>query len=313
MVVTGALGLALASEQSAERSTGGGPSTPHGEPTPSILTLAAGGQRASFDKGSVFFVGTATVIIRYGGFTILTDPNFLHKGEHAHLGYGLTSERLTDPAIGMEQLPPIDFVLLSHFHGDHFDQRVQERLDKGLPIVTTPSAVAELEKIGFSAGHPLNPWETLTVVKGAGKVRITSMPGRHGPPIVAKALPPVMGSMLEFQDGPGSTRYRLYVSGDTLVYEDIEEIPKRYKDIDLALLHLGGTRVSGVLVTMDAAQAVQMLRIVAPQTAIPIHYDDYTVFKSPLAEFAASARAADFEHRIRYLKPGETYHFDAAK
>ena len=36
------------------------------------------------------------MILRYGGFTILTDPNFLHKGDHVHLGYGLRSERLTE-------------------------------------------------------------------------------------------------------------------------------------------------------------------------------------------------------------------------
>jgi hypothetical protein len=49
--------------------------------------------------GSVTFVGTATVLIRYGGLTILTDPNFLHRGDHVHLGYGLTSERLTNPPL----------------------------------------------------------------------------------------------------------------------------------------------------------------------------------------------------------------------
>jgi hypothetical protein len=37
--------------------------------------------------GSVQFIGTATVLLRYGGLTILTDPNFLHKGDHVHLGY----------------------------------------------------------------------------------------------------------------------------------------------------------------------------------------------------------------------------------
>src|SRR4051812_21432371 len=89
------------------------------------LTLPAGSSaNADAAGGSIFFVGTATVIIRYAGLTILTDPNFLHKGEHVHIGYGLTAERLTDPAIPFEKLPPIDLVLLSHFHEDHFDKLV---------------------------------------------------------------------------------------------------------------------------------------------------------------------------------------------
>jgi hypothetical protein len=38
-----------------------------------------------FTRGSIFFVGTATVILGCGGFTILTDPNFVHAGDHVHL------------------------------------------------------------------------------------------------------------------------------------------------------------------------------------------------------------------------------------
>jgi L-ascorbate metabolism protein UlaG (beta-lactamase superfamily) len=68
--------------------------------------------------------GNATVILSYAGFTILTDPNFLHRGDHVHLGYGMTAARRTDPALELEALPPIDFVLLSHMHEDHFDREV---------------------------------------------------------------------------------------------------------------------------------------------------------------------------------------------
>lgn len=83
-------------------------------------------------ESSIQFVGTATVILRHAGFTVLTDPNFIHAGDHVHLGYGITSERLKDPAIAFEDLPPIDLVLLSHLHEDHFDRLVAERLDRAL-------------------------------------------------------------------------------------------------------------------------------------------------------------------------------------
>jgi glyoxylase-like metal-dependent hydrolase (beta-lactamase superfamily II) len=110
--------------------------------------VAAAATEAS---GTVQFIGTATVLIRYQGFTILTDPNFLHKGDHVHLGYGLTAERLTNPAIELDKLPPIDLVVLSHMHEDHFDKLVQEKLAKDTPIVTTKEAAASLEKLGFNA------------------------------------------------------------------------------------------------------------------------------------------------------------------
>src|SRR5215216_3286711 len=263
-----------------------------------------------YTKGSIFFVGTATVILRYGGFTILTDPNFLHAGDHVHLGYGLTAERLTNPAIDIEQLPPLDFCVLSHYHGDHFDHIAEERLQKDLPIVTTEHAAGELKEKGFTATIPLDTWDSLTVQKGGSKVTITSMPGKHGPAIVEAFLPTVMGSMLEFQGAQDQSSLRLYITGDTLVHDDLHEIPRRYPDIDIALFHLGGTRIMGILLTMDAEQGVEAIRIVNPRRVIPIHYNDYGVFASPLEDFKQAVTAAGFADRVKYLSHGETYNFE---
>lgn len=278
--------------------------------TNSFQLTASADSNADFDKGSVFFIGTATVIIRYAGFTILTDPNFLHAGDHVHLGYGLTSERLTEPAIDIEQLPPIDLCVLSHYHGDHFDQIVEEKLQKDLPIVTTNSAVGELEARNFTGGIGLETWETTQFTKGTARLRITSMPGKHGPGIVDFALPDVMGSILDFETETGERLMRLYISGDTLVIDELSEIPKRFPEIDLGLMHLGGTRILGILVTMDDAQGVEAIKIVQPEKVIPIHYNDYDVFKSPLEDFKKAAEAAGLGDRIIYLAHGETYNFD---
>ena len=268
-------------------------------------------EAADIYTGSILFVGTATIILRFGGFTILTDPNFLHAGDHVHLGYGLTSERLTEPAFDIEALPPVDFCLLSHYHGDHFDQIVEEKLQKDLPIVTTSQAVGELEARGFTGGIAMDTWDSGTFDNGQASLRVTSMPGKHGPPIVDVALPDVMGSMLDFEDAHGQRMMRIYITGDTLIFDDINEIPKRFPGVDLALLHLGGTRVLGILVTMDDEQGVEMLRIIQPEKAIPIHYNDYDVFKSPLEDFQRRAEEAGFSDRLIYLTHGDTYEFRA--
>jgi L-ascorbate metabolism protein UlaG (beta-lactamase superfamily) len=270
------------------------------------------GVTADFSGGSIFFVGTATVILRYAGFTILTDPNFLHAGDHVHLGYGLTAERLTNPAINIEELPPLDFCVLSHYHGDHFDQVVEEKLQKDLPIITTEHAASELKDKGFTETFSLDTWDSVTVEKGGAQVRITSMPGKHGPSLTDLLLPPVMGSMLEFQPAQGRTALRLYITGDTLVHDDLQEIPKRYPAIDLALFHLGGTRIMGILLTMDAEQGVEAIKIINPREVIPIHYNDYEVFKSPLEDFKKAVEAAGFADRVRYLSHGETHSFKVA-
>ncbi len=109
------------------------------------LDLPTNGSKPDFETGEIFFIGTATVLLRYAGFTILTDPNFLHQGEHVHLHYGIRSARKTNPAIEMEELPHLDLVVLSHMHEDHFDRLVEQKLDKNLPIVTTPHAADKLK------------------------------------------------------------------------------------------------------------------------------------------------------------------------
>ncbi|MBA2363252.1 MAG: MBL fold metallo-hydrolase [Chloroflexia bacterium] len=273
------------------------------------LVLPAGGAE-DLGHGSVYFVGTATTIIRYAGFTILTDPNFLHRGEKVHLGYGLTSTRRTDPAMEIGDLPPLDLVLLSHMHEDHFDRVAERDLDKQAPIVTTPHAAKSLKKSGFAAPIPIKTWDSLTVKKGDMTLKITSMPGTHGPGIMGKVLPPVMGSLLQFRTSSGKLPLQLYISGDTLIHDQLREIPRVFPDIDLALLHLGGTRVLGIMVTMDARQGVEAIRIINPKVAVPIHYNDYTVFKSPLDDFKREVQSAGLEDRVRYVSHGDTYAFE---
>lgn len=278
--------------------------------TDTEMTLPAGDASPNLLTGSVFFIGNATVLIRYAGFTILTDPTFIHMHEQVSLGHGLRTTRLTNPAIEIHDLPPLDLIVLSHFHGDHFDQVAEQELDKSLPIVTTPEAAKELGQRGFGNTYPLSTWSALTVAKRDVRLRITSTPGRHGPPLSNLVLPEVMGSILEFQSPLEATLFRIYITGDTLVIDALKEIPRRYPDINLALLHLGGTRVLGIMVTMDGKQGVEMMQIVNPKRAIPIHYNDYDVFKSPLSDFQRQVETAGLEDRVHYLGHGETYTFN---
>lgn len=114
-----------------------------------------------------------------------------------------------------------------------------------MPIVTTPHASEELSLRGFTNPQQLDKWESISFVKGNVQLLITATPGQHGPLPVAMFLPQVMGSILDFKvkeedDADSSSRhlFRIYITGDTLVFDDIKEIPKRYSDINIALLHL---------------------------------------------------------------------------
>lgn len=256
----------------------------------------------------ITFVGNATLLIRYGDLALLTDPNFLHRGSLAYLGKGLFSRRLTEPALSVDQLPPdLDAVVLSHLHGDHWDRIARRNLDRSLPVITTPHAARRLQGLhGFCRATGLPTWHHEVLLRDGGQVRVTALPGRHGPGPAQRLLPPVMGSLLEFGDPGGPVRLRLYITGDTLVFPGIEEIARRCPDIHLAVVHLGGTRLpGGLLVTMDAVQGARLVRTVRPRRVLPVHYDDYTVMRSPLSDFLAQARRSGFPAGLVHCPRGE--------
>ncbi|KAK4458379.1 putative metal-dependent hydrolase [Cladorrhinum samala] len=290
-------------------------------------------------KASIYFIGTATTLLSYSSIRILTDPNFLHAGDHVHLGPGVTSTRLTDPAVpDLDSLPPIDLILLSHYHEDHFDREVENSLNRQFPIVTTPHAkdclTSQSKQEPFRNIHALDTFQSLQLpIEGddsnRSAVKVTAMPGKHVPPgplAVANdllgAVPPTNGWLVELgktstttSDG-FETGYRIYISGDTLMVPELKEIPK-YLDgekIDLMLVHLGGTTIPGkhmplLMVTMDGAQGVELMKLVDPDVTVPIHFDDYDVMLSGLDDFKKEVEKAGLSGRVVYLDRGDRYQF----
>ncbi|WP_411105256.1 MBL fold metallo-hydrolase [Streptomyces sp. cmx-4-9] len=260
-------------------------------------------------------VGNATLLLRYGNVTLLTDPNFLHRGQYAYLGNGLVSRRLREPARAVEELPELDAIVLSHLHGDHFDRVARRSLDHHLPVFTTPHAARRLHTLyGFRAAQSLPIWQDAWVRKADTQVRITALPARHaGHPILRRLLPPVMGTLLQFGPLDGPAGVSLYLTGDTLLFEGLSEIPRRFPGIDLAVLHLGGTTLpGGLLVTMDAEQGVELARRLDPVRIMPVHYEQYTVMKSPLSAFLDAAQRAGLSDHIVHCAPGATTVFNGA-
>ena len=257
------------------------------------------------DDVTMTFGGTATMLLRIGGFTLLTDPNFLHRGQRARLGYGLRSKRLTEPALQPTQLPALDGILLSHMHGDHWDRIATKSLPKDTPVVTTPEAAKCLARRGFTGTADLQAWEAHEFARGTDTLRITSVPGVHGPGPLARALPQVMGSVIELVRD-GAVTWRGYISGDTLYRPFLGEVLERCGPLDVLIPHLGGTKALGLTVTMDARQGADLVELLKPPVTVPVHYDDYDRFKSPLGDFLAEVGRRELPGEIRTVGRGDT-------
>jgi L-ascorbate metabolism protein UlaG (beta-lactamase superfamily) len=251
------------------------------------------------------FGGNATMLLRIGGFTLLTDPNFLRRGQRAYLGKGLWTTRLTDPAIEPTQLPTLDAILLSHLHADHWDRIATRTLDKGTPVVTTQEAAKALSRRGFGQTLDLTPWQRHEITRGEETLRITSVPGEHGPGLLAKVLPPVMGSVLELVRG-GEVGWRGYISGDTLFRPYLAEVLQRCGPLDVLIPHLGGTKALGFTVTMDGRQGADLVELLKPPVTVPVHFDDYDRFASPLGDFVREVAERRAPGEVRVVQRGET-------
>jgi L-ascorbate metabolism protein UlaG (beta-lactamase superfamily) len=257
------------------------------------------------DDVTLTFGGNATMLLRLGGFTLLTDPNFLHRGQRASIGYGMWTTRLTEPALQPTQLPALDGILLSHLHGDHWDRIATRSLDRATPVLTTPQAAKALSGLGFGEAADLGPWQSHEFTRGGETLRVTSVPGVHGPGPLARVLPQVMGSVLELVRG-GEVSWRGYISGDTLYRPFLAEVLERCGPLDVVIPHLGGTKALGITVTMDARQGADLVALLAPRLTVPVHFDDYGRFASPLGDFVAEVARRRAPGELRTVHRGDT-------
>jgi L-ascorbate metabolism protein UlaG (beta-lactamase superfamily) len=235
-------------------------------------------------------IGGPTALIEIDGWRLLTDPTFDPAGERWHFGWGALSRKLTGPAIAAEHLGPIDAVLLTHDqHGDNLDRSGRALLDGcGRTLTTQPAA----RRLGGRA-QGLAAWESTTLeAPGRAPLEITATPARHGPPASRGIVGSVVGFALTW---PGQAHGALWISGDTVLFDGVREVARRF-DVGTAVLHLGGVRfpVSGPLrYTMTAQQAVRVCEAMRPRTVVPVHYEGWKHFRQPRAKaeqvFARSA------------------------
>ena len=129
------------------------------------------------------WIGHATMLLRVGGKTILTDPVFSPR-----VGLGLLlatagPKRLQQPALRIRDLPPLDLILLSHAHFDHLDRPSLHRLSRrfpNTPVVCAAKTRDLIEDLSFRDVRELG-WEESADVAG---VSVQAVPVKHWGPRV---------------------------------------------------------------------------------------------------------------------------------
>ncbi len=258
----------------------------------------------------VTHIGGPTVLIEAAGRRLLTDPTFDPPGAAYRFGWGTGSRKTAGPAIAAADLPPVDVVLLTHdHHDDNLDAAGRALLPSAGAVVTTRAGAGRLG--GGARG--LGPWETATLTApGVPDLEITATPCRHGPPGFRPIVGEVIGFALRWE---GQEHGVLWVSGDTVLYDGVREVADRL-DVGVALVHVGGVRfpVTGPLrFTMTGSDAVELVSLVRPRVAVPVHYEGWAHFADGQdgLERALAAAPPDVAARFRRLTIGERADLEA--
>ena len=255
-------------------------------------------------------VGGPTVLIEAAGWRLLTDPTFDPPGETYHFGFGSSSTKVVGPTVAAADVGPLDAILLTHdHHDDNLDHAGRELLPSAGVVVTTASGAGRLG--GETRG--LHAWESTRLeAEGRSALEVTATPCRHGPSLSHPLVGDVVGFALRWD---GQEHGVLWISGDTVLYDGVREVADRL-EVGLALLHVGGAQfgVTGpVHYTMTGRDAVELVDLARPHTAIPVHYEGWSHFKDGRdgVERALAAAPEDVRQRFRWVPIGEAVELTA--
>lgn len=212
---------------------------------------------------TMLHIGHSTHLFLMGELRILTDPWFSDPAFGA-----LRHER--GPAVGPEDLGPLDIIAITHDHPDHADLAAMDRMDKRAHVVVNGGDLAaKVRARGFREVTVLAPWEHIQVKD----VAVIAVPAEHDVPEVGYVFNVVATAPMG-----------VYFAGDTRLHSGLEEIRERYMPL-AAILPVDGTRVRGEpLVTMRPEDAVVAAKRLGVRSVAPSHADAFV--RDPLARVA---------------------------
>ncbi len=260
--------------------------------------------RGNGGEATVTWIGHSTILVQLDGVNFLTDPTWAKRvGPFGGLvGVG----RYTPVPLRMEDLPRIDFVVISHDHYDHLDEPTVRRLARLFdPIFVVPLGLKSwFADRGIANAVELDWGESVTV-KG---LRIVCTPAQHGG---GRTLVDQGRRLWASWAVLGSKRF--YFAGDTGYYRHFKDIGEALGPFDLAALPIGSYTPREIArpVHISPEEALQAWTDLRAARFIGIHYGTFGLAREPNDE-PPRRIAAEIERRhvdpsaIWLLDPGAT-------
>lgn len=223
-----------------------------GQPKKPVFPALKTGQLA------LTWIGHASFLLQFNDLNALFDPNFAN--------WLFLLKRVKRAGMRIEDLPPIDLVLLTHAHFDHFHKPTLRRLPSP-KLAIMPWGMGDLARgLGFERIIELKWWESFT----HGDLKVTLTPSKHwGARTLSDAHRGFGGFLIEHQGRS------VYHAGDTAYSEGFKEIGRRCKP-EIALLPIGAYFPDELRrVHMGPDEAIKVFKDLGSKWLVPMHYGTF--------------------------------------
>ncbi len=194
----------------------------------------------------------------------------------------------------MKEVGELDTMLITHGHFDHFADAIPLAQQTGATVVANFEIFSYLQSKGVENVMPIQKGGTAQV----GGIKVTATHAFHSSSIaeedgtIVYAGEP-MGYILEFESG-----FKLYHSGDTAVFGDMQLIGELYQP-DLALLPIGNQ------VVMSPFEAAHAARLLGVRHVVPMHYGTFPFIPGTPEEFQKHLGEIAPDVTVHVMQPGD--------
>ncbi|MNF86951.1 metal-dependent hydrolase [compost metagenome] len=210
------------------------------------------------------FIRHATIWLEYAGVTFLIDPMFSDAGANPPIVNTANPKRnpLVPLPIPSADISHPDVIVVTHLHGDHWDEAAAEALSKSTPILCQPGDEAAFTTAGFTSVTAIQESNTL---QGITLFRTS---GQHGTGEIGKLMGQVSGFVFKAEHEP-----TLYLAGDTIWCDDVRHALDTHLP-EWTVVNAGGAQFQvGDPITMDANDVVSLCQYAPYTKIVAVHMD----------------------------------------
>ncbi len=254
------------------------------------------------DQITMAWLGHSTVLINFYGMNILTDP-VLKNRVGISVGIGtLGQKRYVAPALTVGELPPIDVVLLSHAHFDHFDLPSLRRLGRHVEVATAASTGDLLGGV-FDNVHELSWGGRATFKSAKGDLSVEAIEVKHWGQRWPNGIKRGYNGYVLHREGAS-----LLFGGDTANTPALAAAAKPRGPFQAAIMPIGAYQ-PWIWNHCTPEQALEMANAAGANYIVPVHHQTFKLSDEPALEPIERLEAALSKEpeRLGLKRIGETF------